>query len=185
LTFFSASQDNKDRKYLFKKKMVGKRLNKIIARCQLNWKIIDCVEELSVNFLTNTVQEENLNILVSETNKQYAPKFSKRNENNEVHELLEVAKIHLNEVKNFNLNEAEAQLNLLKGTEEKNQLSNKLEQLQIVFNEFEYDIVEDEDMRLSLDLDEEVEDLFNNIMEERRELLSRLEVLIENTNKLL
>src|SRR5436190_516739 len=44
--FLSESIDNnsnRDRIYLFKKKMIGKRLNKIMSRCQLNWHIIDCV----------------------------------------------------------------------------------------------------------------------------------------------
>ena len=79
--FLSESIDNnnnKDRTYLCKKKMVGKRLNKIIDQCQLNWHIIDCVEELSTNFLTNTVQEENLNTLIDEINKEYVPLFSKK-----------------------------------------------------------------------------------------------------------
>src|SRR5207237_221874 len=49
--------------------MVSKRLNKIIDQCQLNWHIIDCVEELSTNFLTNTVQEENINTLIDKINK--------------------------------------------------------------------------------------------------------------------
>ena len=78
--FLSESIDNsnKDRTYLCKKKMVGKRLNKIIDQCQLNWQIIDCMEELSTNFLTNTVQEENLNTLIDEINKEYVPLFLKK-----------------------------------------------------------------------------------------------------------
>jgi hypothetical protein len=38
--------------------MVGKRLNRLMEKCHLNWSIIHCVEELTANFLTNTVQEE-------------------------------------------------------------------------------------------------------------------------------
>ena len=45
-----------------------------------------------VNFLTNTVQEENLDILINEVNTEYAPKFStNRSGNNEIYELFEKA----------------------------------------------------------------------------------------------
>ena len=173
-TFLSESQDNKDKAYLFKKKMVGKRLNKLIARCQLNWQIIDCVEELSVNFLTNAIQEESIDTLINEINKEYAPKFLTRSRNNEFRKLVEGAKTRLNEIKNFKMtNEKIAQIKSSKET-------NKLEQLRKEFNEFEYDIVEDERARESMELNEEEEEEFNNIIEERREFLSRLEVAIEN-----
>ena len=115
LTFFSESQDNKDKAYLFKKKMIGKQLNKIIAWCQLNWQIINCVEELLTNFLTNTVQEENLNVFINEINKKYTPKFlTKGSENNEIHKLLEEVKTRLNEIKNLKLNELNAGIKTLK-----------------------------------------------------------------------
>jgi hypothetical protein len=80
-TFYhpAESQDNKDKIYLSKKKMVGKRLNKIMSTCRLNWKVVDCVEELSVNFLTNTVQEENFDTLLTEISKEYRPAFSSAN----------------------------------------------------------------------------------------------------------
>jgi hypothetical protein len=167
-TFLSESQDNKDKAYLFKKKMVGKRLNKLIARCQLNWQIIDCVEELSVNFLTNAIQEESIDTLINEINKEYAPKFLTRSRNNEVRKLFEKAKTRLNEIKNL--------IAQIKSSKETNQS----EQLRKEFNEFEYDIVEDERAREFMDLNEEEEEEFNNIIEDRREFLSRLEVVIEN-----
>lgn len=177
-TFFSENPDNKDRVYLSKKKMVGKRLNKIIAQCQLNWNVIDCVEELSVNFLTNVVQEENLNVLIDEINQEYTPKFSKRG----VNELIQGAKTRLAEIKQLNLNEVCAHLSTLK---EKVELEDYQDNLKTMFNGFEYDIIEDEDSCESLDLNEKEKELFNNVIEERRELLSRLEVIIENiTTKL-
>jgi Rad3-related DNA helicase len=163
--------------------MVGRRLNKLIARCQLNWQIIDCVEELSVNFLTNTVQEEHIDTLIEEINKEYAPKFltkrSGNNEVNEVHKFFEGVKTRLNEIKNFKMtiNESIAQIESLKETNQQNQL---LEQLKTEFNKFEYDIVEDERNCEFLELNEEEGEEFNSIMEERREFLSRLEVAIEN-----
>lgn len=183
-TFFPENPDNKDRVYILKKKMVGKRLNKIIAQCQLDWRVIDCVEELSVNFLTNTVQEENLNMLINEINREYTPKFSfsaKTNEINEIDELIQGAKTRLAEIKQLNLNEISTQVNSLKGT---NKLELELEQLQAEFNGIEFDICEDENKRRSLDLNEDQEEEFNCILEERREILSRLEVIIENANKL-
>ena len=77
--FISDDQDNnKDRVYLCKKKMVGRRLNKIMDQCQLNWSIIDCVEEITANFLTNIVQEETFNTLIQEIKKNYIPKFRKK-----------------------------------------------------------------------------------------------------------
>jgi len=77
--FISDEQDNnKDRVYLCKKKMVGRRLNKIMDQCQLNWSIIDCVEEITANFLTNIVQEETFNTLIQEIKKNYIPKFRKK-----------------------------------------------------------------------------------------------------------
>jgi hypothetical protein len=172
-TFFSESQDNREKAYLFKKKMVGKRLNKLIARCQLNWQIIDCVEDLSVNFLTNTVQEGNLEILINEVNNEYVPKFKRSG--NRIHGLLKEAKSRLNEIKNLKFNEINAQI---KALEDPNQLDEMLDHLQTSFNEFEFDIAEDENRRGSLSLNEEEE--FDNIMEERKELLSRLEVIIAN-----
>ena len=50
---------------------------------------IDCVEEFSVNFLTNIIQEENLNNLIEEINKVYTPKFlTKKSMDNERKEIL-------------------------------------------------------------------------------------------------
>src|ERR1041384_4970246 len=127
--------------------MVGRRLNKLIARCQLNWQIIDCVEELSVNFLTNTVQEEHIDTLIEEINKEYAPKFltkrSGSNEVNEVYKFFEEVKTRLNEIKNFKMtiNKSIAQIESLKETNQQNQL---LEQLKTEFNKFEYNIIEDD-----------------------------------------
>jgi hypothetical protein len=72
------SNNDKDKAYLCKKKMVGKRLNKMMEQCQLNWSIIDCVEELTANFLMNTVQEETFNTLIQEINKDYTPKLKKK-----------------------------------------------------------------------------------------------------------
>ena len=171
--------------------MVEKRLNKIINQCQLNWCIIDCVENLSVNFLTNTVQEENINILINEINTEYTPKFlssakskSKRVEDspsgmaNEANNLMQRVKERLAEMKQLKLNELASKFNLLKGS---NELEKCLEQLQTVFNNCEFDISEDEDKCESLDLNEAQGEEFNNIMEERREILSRIEVIIENT----
>ena len=70
----------------------------------MNWQIINCVEELLTNFLTNTVQEENLNIFINKINKKYASKFlTKGSENNEICKLLEKVKTRLNEIKNLKL----------------------------------------------------------------------------------
>ena len=67
------------------------------------------------NFLTNTVQEENLNVFINEINKKYALKFlTKGSENNEICELLEEAKTHLNEIKNLKLNKLNAGIKILK-----------------------------------------------------------------------
>ena len=50
---------------------------------------IDCVEEFSVNFLTNIIQKENLNSLIEEINKVYTPKFlTKKSMDNERKEIL-------------------------------------------------------------------------------------------------
>ena len=81
----------------------------------MNWQIIDCVEELLTNFLTNTVQEKNLNVFINKINKKYALKFlTKRSENNKICEFLEEAKTHLNEIKNLKLNELNAEIKILK-----------------------------------------------------------------------
>jgi len=124
-------------------------------------------------------------MLINEINKGYTPKFSlSAKRANEINELIQGAKTRLYEIKRLNLNEISTQVDASKkkGT---NELREVLEQLQNVFNEFEYDIAEDEDKRVSLDLNEKEGEEFDNIMEERRELLSRLEVIIENTNKIL
>ena len=75
---FDELDNDKDKAYLCKKKMIGKRLNRMMEQCQLNWSIIDCVEELTANFLTNTVQEETFNTLIQEINKNYTPKLKKK-----------------------------------------------------------------------------------------------------------
>ncbi len=122
---------------------------------------------------TNTVQEGNLEILINEVNNEYVPKFKRSG--NRIHGLLKEAKSRLNEIKNLKFNEINAQI---KALEDPNQLDEMLDHLQTSFNEFEFDIAEDENRRGSLSLNEEEE--FDNIMEERKELLSRLEVIIAN-----
>ena len=101
---------------------------------------------------------------------------------NEISELIQGAKIHLDEIKQLNLNEISTQVDASK-KKGINELEEVLEQLQKVFNGIEYDIAEDEDKceSLSLNLNEEEKEEFNNIIEERKEILSRLEVMIENT----
>ena len=59
------------------------------------------------------------------------------------------------------------------------QLEEMSDQFQTVFNKFEHNIVMNEDKRNSLDLNEKKEE-FNNIMDERKEYLLRLEVIIGN-----
>ena len=54
------------------------------------------------------------------------------------------------------------------------------DQLQTVFNKFEHNIVMDKDKCNSLDLNKKEEEEFNNIMDKRKEYLSRLEVIIGN-----
>ena len=76
------------------------------------------------NFLTNMVQEENLNIFINEINKKYASKFlTKRSENNEIHKLLEEVKTRLNEIKNLKLNELNAGIKTLKETSQLEEMS--------------------------------------------------------------
>ena len=61
----------------------------IIPQYSLYVYSIDCVEEFSVNFLTNIIQEENLNNLIEEINKVYTPKFlTKKSMDNERKEIL-------------------------------------------------------------------------------------------------
>ena len=67
----------------------------------------------------------------------------------------------------------------IKILKETSQLKEMSDQLQTVFNEFKYDIVMNEDKRNSLDLNEKEKE-FNNIMDERKEYLLRLEVIIGN-----
>ena len=180
--FLSESIDNsnKDRVYLFKKKMVGKRLNKIIAQCQLNWHIIDCVEELSTNFLTNTVQEENLNTLIDEINKEYIPKFAQRKGISEIKEIAQRAKARLNKMKNLNLNEIDKQLKVLGETVV---LSDVLQQFEVLVNNYEFDIAEDECEFESRNLQTEERDEFINIIDESKEILSRLGTILENAKE--
>ena len=158
--------------------MVGKRLNKIIDQCQLNWQIIDCVEELSTNFLTNTVQEENLNTLIEDINKEYIPEFSKKN-NEKVNEITQRAKARLIEIKKLNLDEMDTQLKNLKGTDV---LTVILQQFKDLFNNYENEIMEDELEFENLGLQIE-EDEFTNIIKERKEIISRLRVILENTKE--
>ena len=176
--FLSESSDNnKDRAYLFKKKMVGKRLNKIISKCQLNWHIIDCVEELTVNFLTNTVQEENLNILINEINKEYTPKFLEKNSSiNKFNELSQRAKARLSKIKELNLDDIDAQLKILQGTEAGSKVLTEFETL---LNKYEFDIAEDEYEFESLAPQIEDEE-FTEVMGERKDILSRFKTILEN-----
>ena len=53
------------------------------------------------------------------------------------------------------------------------------DQLQMIFNEFEHNVVINKDKRDSLDLNENEEE-FNNIMDKRKEYFSRLEIIIGN-----
>jgi hypothetical protein len=181
--FLSESSDNsnKDRAYLFKKKMVGKRLNKIISKCQLNWHIIDCVEELTVNFLTNTVQEENLNILINEINKEYTPKFSEKNSSiNKFNELSQRAKARLSKIKELNLDSIDAQLKNLQGTEAGSEV---LPEFETLLNNYEFDIAEDEYEFESLAPQIEEDNEPTEVMEERKDILSRFKTILENIKK--
>ena len=176
----SIDNNNKDRIYLFKKKMVGKRLNKIMAQCQLNWHIIDCVEELSTNFLTNTVQEENINTLIDEINKEYISKFSKKRGISEIKEISQRIKTRLNEMKNLNLGDIDTQIKILRGTDV---LSEILHQFETLFKNYEFDIMEDEHDIENLNLQTEEEDELTNIIEERKEIISRLGVILKNAKE--
>ena len=60
------------------------------------------------------------------------------------------------------------------------QLEEMSDQFQTVFNKFEHNIVMNENKCDSLDLNEKEEEEFNNIMDERKEYLLRLEVIIGN-----
>src|SRR5438045_2281630 len=117
--------------------MVGKRLNKMITQCQLNWRVIDCVEEFSVNFLTNTVQEENINILIDEINKEYRPKFLQKNNI----EIFKRAKDRLNEIKKLNIDEIDSKTKILRGT---GVLQEIIQQFENLVNNYEFDIEENE-----------------------------------------
>ena len=183
--FLSESTDNsnKDRTYLCKKKMVGKRLNKIIDQCQLNWHIIDCVEELSTNFLTNTVQEENLNTLIDEINKEYVPLFSKKKSIGETKEMIsQRVKAYLSKMKDLNLPNIEAQIEKLKGTDVQWEVLYEFDKLA---KNSESDILEDEYEFENLNLEEEDEFTieFTEIIEERKEILSRLGEILKNAEE--
>ena len=156
--------------------MVGKRINKMITQCQLNWRIIDCVEEFSVNFLTNTVQEENINVLIDEINKEYTPKFL---QTNSIIELFKRAKDLLNEIKKLNLNEMSKQIESLRGTEV---LSEILQQFESMVNNHEFDIAEDEH-EFYCNLQTEEGDEFTNIINESKEILFRLRTILENAKE--
>src|SRR4051812_40473392 len=97
---------------------------------------------------------------------------------NEINKLIQKATDNLAEMKQLNLNELSTQVNSLKGTKTTSKLEEVLQQLQTIFNGFEFDICEDEDKRESLDLNDEQVEEFNNIIEERTEILSRLKVII-------
>ena len=183
--FLSESIDNnsnRDRIYLFKKKMIGKRLNKIMSRCQLNWHIIDCVEELSTNFLTNTVQEENINTLIDEINKEYVPKFSKKKSISEIKAISQRAKARLDEMKKLDLDEIDTQTKNLRETDV---LSEILQQFEKLVNNYEFDIIEDEQEfeNLNLQIEDDDEFTFANIIKERKEIISQLGVILENAKE--
>ena len=183
--FLSESTDNsnKDRTYLCKKKMVGKRLNKIIDQCQLNWHIIDCVEELSTNFLTNTVQEENLNTLIDEINKEYVPLFSKKKSIGETKERIsQRVKARLSKIRDLNIPNIEAQIEKLKGTDVQWEVLYEFDKLA---KNSESDILEDEYEFENLNLEEEDEFTieFTEIIEERKEILSRLGEILKNAEE--
>ena len=133
------------------------------------------MEELSTNFLTNTVQEENLNTLIGEINKEYIPKFSKKG--NVYSEIIQRAKARLNEMKDLNLNEIDTQLKNLRGTDV---LSNILQQFEELVNNCEFDVNEDEHEFENLNLQIEEEDEFAYIIEERKEIISRLGVILKS-----
>jgi len=163
--------------------MVGKRLNKIIDQCQLNWHIIDCVEELSTNFLTNTVQEENLNTLIDEINKEYVPLFSKKKSIGETKEMIsQRVKARLSKMRDLNLPNIEAQIEKLKGTDVQWEVLFEFDKLA---KNSKSDILEDEYEFENLNLEEEDEFTieFTEIIEERKEILSRLGEILKNAEE--
>jgi hypothetical protein len=189
-SFFSQDDNNdKDRAYLNKKKMVGKRLNKLMLQCQLNWSIIDCVEELSVNFLTNTVQEENFNTFIEEINKDYSPQYLSRTSTNqkksaqsEFDKLLEGSQARLAEIQKLKLSEIEEHMKV----DQSYKLSAEdIDKYKDEFNNFEFDIAADEDKLRGIaeELAGEDYEKVIDIIDQRRELLSRLEVILENLDK--
>jgi hypothetical protein len=184
--FLSDDHDynNKDRIYLCKKKMVGKRINKLMSQCQLSWNMLDCVEEVTINFLTNTVQEENFGRLVTEINKEYRPKYDELEDNeDDAAVLLEQSK---NRLVNFqgqiNLENIRNQVGQIN---EKDELIKFVNNLQTERNKFEYDIAEDGSTLDSIEnhIEKKEYDIIEAHLQKRRVYLSRLDVLLENIRK--
>lgn len=96
--------------------------------------------------------------------------------NEKINEISQRAKARLNELKKLNLDEIDTQFKNLRGT---SVLSVILRQYKDLFNNYENEIMEDEIEIENLDLQIE-EDEFTNIIEERKEIISRLGVIIEN-----
>ena len=148
----------------------------MITQCELTWKIIDCVEEFSINFLTNVIQEENFNLLIEEINKIYTPWFPKPVKQIHIDDLFQRSKDHLAEIQRLDLNEIRDRIREIEGS--KVDLTNYLDHLQTIYNDFESNVLEDEDDLKSSESQEN--DDVNEILEESRELLSRFEVILEN-----
>lgn len=96
--------------------------------------------------------------------------------NEKINEISQRAKARLNELKKLNLDEIDTQFKNLRGT---SVLSVILRQYKDLFNNYENEIMEDEIEIENLDLQIE-EDEFTNIIEERKEIISRLGVILEN-----
>jgi hypothetical protein len=164
--------------------MVGKRINKLMTQCQLSWNMLDCVEEVTINFLTNTVQEENFGRLVTEINKEYRPKYDELDDNeDDAAVLLEQSK---NRLVNFqgqiNLENIRNQVGQIN---EKDELIKFVNNLQTERNKFEYDIAEDGSTLDSIEnhIEKKEYDIIEAHLQKRRVYLSRLDVLLENIRK--
>jgi hypothetical protein len=78
-------------------------------------------------------------------------------------------------MKNLNLDEIDTQVKNLRGTDV---LSGILQQFEELFNNYEFDVNEDEHEFENLNLQIEEEDEFAHIIEERKEIISRLGVIL-------
>ena len=141
------------------------------------------MEELSTNFLTNTVQEENLNTLIDEINKEYVPLFLKKKSIGETKEMIsQRVKARLSKMRDLNLPNIEAQIEKLKGTDVQWKVLYEFDKLA---KNSESDILEDEYEFENLNLEEEDEFMieFTEIIEERKEILSRLRAILKNVEE--